>query len=742
MSEPSPPMTPELIAQHGFTPSEYETLKQRLGREPNLTELGVFSVMWSEHCSYKHSRPLLMTLPTRGERVLHGPGENAGAIDIGGGWACIFKIESHNHPSAVEPYQGAATGVGGILRDIFAMGARPIALFDALRFGPMTEGRNRHLAKGVVNGIADYGNCVGVPTVGGEFSVDPAYTDNCLVNVMCVGVARHEEIMTAKAKGAGDMLVYYGNATGRDGVHGATFASTELTEETAEQRSSVQVGDPYMEKKILEATLELIASGAIVALQDMGAAGLTCSSTEMADKAGLGLRMDLDFIPQRAANLSAYEMLLSESQERMLAVVKEEDLPQVTDILKKWDLEAIVCGQTTDTGRFVVERETNVVCDVPLASICSDVPPPEPVEPRPAYPATKDGVALAEASCGDYNEVLKTTLAHPNFARKSWIWEQYDHHVGTSTIVGPGLTAAVMRVRGWDEGLLAATVDGNGLWCHLDPYEGTKCVVAEAARNLVCCGARPLAVTNNLNFGSPRKGAGAWQLAESVKGLGEACRAFGTPVTGGNVSLYNESPRTAVFPTPVIGMVGVVEGGGKHLKFSHFTRPGDVILLLGPAATHCGGSRILRDRTGELPGPGLKIDMDFELKLQALLLDLIGEGLADAALDISEGGLLMALAEMALCTKDAALRGRGHEIGCRVQLPFDEPSAHVSLLSEEPSRVVITCSEQSVPSLLAACEQKGVRALQIGVTAKETFEIQGCLKTTVADMRDAWMTEP
>lgn len=718
-------ITPALVEEHGLTPREYARILEVLGREPSIAELGVFSVMWSEHCSYKHTRKHLATLPTKGPAVLHGPGENAGAVDLGQGFACVFKIESHNHPSAVEPYEGAATGVGGILRDIFAMGARPVALFDALRFGPPAEARNAWIIRGVVKGIADYGNCVGVPVIGGEFSIDPCYTDNCLVNVMAVGIARHGELMTARARGTGRLMVYYGNATGRDGIHGATFASTELTDEKEEDRGCVQVGDPFMEKKILEATLDLIASGRLIALQDMGAAGLTCSSTEMAAKGGLGLHMDLDKVPQRARNLSAYELLLSESQERMLAVIAEEDLPAIAAILGKYDLDACVVGTTTDTGRFVVEHHGRIETDIPLQVICNELVWPDPVDPTPAYPAARDWRGFVDGL--DWTEVLTTALSSPHFASKRWIYEQYDHQVQTNTVARPGGGAGVIRVRGWN-GLLAATTDGNGLWCMLDPYEGTKCVTAEAARNLVACGARPLAATNNLNFGSPRKGPGAWQLQEAIRGLGDACRALDTPITGGNVSLYNESPRMAVFPSPVVGMVGVIDDPAR-LTPGAFRNVGDAIFVVGPKATHAGASKILRDRTGEIVGPAVKVDMAVEKKVQDMVLALIGAGLVSAATDIADGGLLVALAEMAL--------GSDGGLGAEANLPANEEAA-VALLSEEPSRFVLTCAGEKAADFARKCETGGVRCARIGTVASGGLAVQGILRASAAELRAAW----
>jgi phosphoribosylformylglycinamidine synthase len=736
-------ITPEIIEEHGLTPQEYEAIQNFLGREPTITELGVFSVMWSEHCSYKHSRQHLKTLPTQMPCVLHGPGENAGAIDLGNGLACVFKIESHNHPSAVEPYQGAATGVGGILRDIFAMGARPVALFDALRFGPPSNPKNRWIINGVIAGIAEYGNCVGVPTVGGEFSIDPCYSDNCLVNVMAIGMARHEELMTAQARTPGALMIYYGNATGRDGVHGATFASADLSEENAESRSCVQVGDPFMEKKIMEATLELIASGKIEALQDMGAAGLTCSSTEMASKGQLGAYLDLDKVPKRAANLSAYELLLSESQERMLAVVREENLPDVEAILNRWDLDACVVGKMTDTGRFVVDYQGVTEADIPLPAICDEVPPPEPVEREEYHVETTPWQELIQTGSDSehykiaandkdkcWKWLLLDALGSPHFSSKRWIYEQYDHEVQTNTVVKPGHGAAVIRVDG-SPSFLAATCDGNGLWCELDPYHGTMALVAEASRHLIACGARSLAVTNNLNFGNPRKARGSHQFAESVRGLGEACRHLGTPVTGGNVSLYNESPRMSVFPTPVIGMVGMIDRP-EHLTPGSFQREGDLIAILGPTASHAGGSRILRDQTGELPGPSLQLDWPMELAAQQAARDLIQAGLVHSAKNITDGGLLMALAEMALTSPD--------DLGCSLY-HVDDPIA--MFLSEEPSRFVITFSvsaEKQIRHLLHPILEKtpDLELQLIGNVTSDTFEMQNNFSLTVSEMRQAW----
>ena len=717
-------ITPAIVEAHGLTPKEYNRILEVLGRVPTITELGVYSVMWSEHCSYKHTRKHLATLPTKGGCVLQGPGENAGSIDIGEGFACVFKIESHNHPSAVEPFEGAATGVGGILRDIFAMGARPVALLDSLRFGPPSDPQNRKLIQGVVSGISFYGNCVGVPVIGGEFAIDPCYSDNCLVNVMAIGIAKKEDLMTAKAEGAGNVLLYYGNKTGRDGIHGATFASVELSEDAEEDRGCVQVGDPFMEKKILEATLELIASGKLVALQDMGAAGLVCSSTEMASKGGLGLHMNLNSVPQRAENLTAYEMLLSESQERMLCVIRPSDYETVAAILHRWDMDAVIVGELTTTGRFVVEHKGVVEVDVPLPSICDEVPWPEPVEPK--APA-KNWIHWSEVdlTSTQLDEWFLKMVSNPHYASKRWIYEQYDHQVQTNTVVPPGLGSGVIRLRGYS-GLLAATTDGNGVWCALDPYEGTKCVTAEAARNLVACGAKPMAVTNNLNFGSPRKPEGAFQLYEAIRGLGDACRALNTPVTGGNVSLYNESPRMAVFPTPVIGMVGVVENPAQ-LTRSFFRNPGDAIVLIGPAATHCGGSRLLKERAKQLVGPPLKIDLEREKAVQDFMLEQIKAGRFNAVTDIGDGGLLMALVDMALSGPRA--------LGCHVVHAPDEDYLP-AFLSEEPSRFIATCAPAYLPQLMD--NSAGIRVVQIGDVKEDEFILDEFLRMPLSRLKVAW----
>ncbi|MCX7020368.1 MAG: phosphoribosylformylglycinamidine synthase subunit PurL [Candidatus Sumerlaeota bacterium] len=640
-------ISPQLIEEHGLNPREYATIIGILGREPTLTELGIFSVMWSEHCSYKNSKPLLRTFPTEGPHILQGPGENAGIADFNERFAIVFKMESHNHPSALEPYQGAATGVGGILRDIFTMGARPIALLDSLRFGDPGNARTRHIISGVVEGIADYGNAVGVPTVGGECYFSSAYEGNPLVNVMCVGIIEKDKITRAVASGAGNLVVYYGNSTGRDGIHGATFASTELSEESEQKRSAVQVGDPFTEKKIIEATLELIATNAVVALQDMGAAGLTCSTAEMAGRGGMGIRVNLDLVPQRAENLTAYEIMLSESQERMLAICEPRKLDLMKSILAKWDLDAHVLGELDDTGLMRVEHQGKIVAEIPADKIS---------ENSPVYQRDKRWPDYMDALPDARTELLEMVmsarcewldfLASPNICSKRWIYEQYDHMVQTQTTTPPGDNAAVLRIHDSPHSL-AMTADGNGLYCYLDPYEGGKLAVAEAARNVACAGARPLAITNCLNFGNPLKPEIFHQLSEAVRGIGEACRTFGTPVTGGNVSLYNENPDGAIWPTPVIGMIGRVSAPAKPLK-AGFARPGLDIIHVGPPADHLGGSEYLHWKTGKAHGPCPSCNLSRERALIDFLVEACEAGLLASAHDCGVGGLAVTLTECVL----------------------------------------------------------------------------------------------
>ncbi len=735
-----PEITPALVEDHGLTTDEYDRVLGILGREPTYTELGVFSAMWSEHCGYKNSRPLLKTLPTEAPWVLQGPGENAGVIDVGEGLAIAFKIESHNHPSAVEPYQGAATGVGGILRDVFTMGARPIAVLNSLRFGELDgpDGdRVRYLFAGVVRGIGDYGNCVGIPNVGGEIYFDSAYEGNPLVNAMAIGIMRADELIKGVAEGVGNPIMAVGSKTGRDGIHGATFASTELTAESEAKRPMVQVGDPFTEKLLLEASLELIRSGHIVGIQDMGAAGLVSSSTEMAARAGTGVDIEITRVPVRESGMTPYEILLSETQERMLVVAKEGREEEVRQILGKWDLDAETIGHVTDTGRYVIRENNTVVVDIPgeplvdgcptytrqgqesaeireLRDWSSDDLQPRPEESRPAW-------------------TLKTLLDSPTIASKRWVYEQYDSTVRTNTIVGPGSDAAVIHLKDTRRAI-AATTDCNGRYVHLNPYRGGMIAVAEAARNLVCSGAKPRAVTDNLNFGNPLKPEVYYQMAEAVRGIGEACRALQTPVTGGNVSLYNENPRGAIYPTPTIGMVGVIEDID-HVTTMGFVDEGDIILLLGRNTDELGGSEYLKRIHGLVAGDAPAIDIAAEQALQNVVLRAIRNGLVRSAHDCAEGGLAVALVECAVADP-------GQLKGVAVELDDVLPSPAL-LFGEAQSRVILSCRPKDEAELLRLAAQDAVFARRIGkVTALAGgFQIstgEASIAASVEDLADAY----
>ena len=635
-------MTPELIREHGLSDEEYARIKKLLGRDANLVELGVFSVMWSEHCSYKSTRAHLKKLPTKAPWVIQGPGENAGVIDIGDGDACIFKMESHNHPSFIEPYQGAATGVGGIMRDVFTMGARPIAMMNALRFGEPEHPKTRHLVSGVVSGIGGYGNCMGVPTVGGEVNFHRSYNGNILVNAMCVGLARKDKIFLSAAKGAGNPVVYVGSKTGRDGIHGATMASAEFNEDSEEKRPTVQVGDPFTEKLLLEACLELMATDAIIAIQDMGAAGLTSSSAEMADKGGSGIELDLDKVPQREENMTAYEMLLSESQERMLAVLKPGREAEAEKIFRKWELDFAVIGVTTDTHRFVARHKGEIVADIPVTTLSDAAPVYErpfvkraPVTGAPAFDKHKPLI-----------ESLVKILSAPDMASRRWIWEQYDYSVMNDTVEPPGGDAAVVRVHGTKKAL-AITTDVSPRYCRSDPFEGGKQAVAEAWRNLTAVGATPLAVTDNLNYGNPQKPEIMWEIVAGIEGIGEACRALDFPVIGGNCSLYNETNGEGILPTPAIGGVGLLKNVSKCATIG-FKRQSDVVILIGETKGHLGQSIYLREIEGQEEGGAPPVDLAAEKKHGDFVRRLIEQGRVDTVHDLSDGGLLVAVAEMAL----------------------------------------------------------------------------------------------
>ncbi|HEX5437447.1 MAG TPA: phosphoribosylformylglycinamidine synthase subunit PurL [Gemmatimonadaceae bacterium] len=704
-----PAITPALIAEHGLTPEEYQRLEQMLGRAPTFTELGIVSALWSEHCSYKHSRSVLRTLPTEAPYVLQGPGENAGAIAVGHGLAVVFKIESHNHPSAVEPYQGAATGVGGILRDVFTMGARPIALLNSLRFGTLETPRGRYLLGGVVKGIGDYGNCVGVPTVAGEVAFDPSYEGNPLVNAMCVGVLREAELMRAKAEGIGNTIMAVGARTGRDGIHGAAFASEGLSAKSEAKRPQVQVGDPFTEKLLLEASLELILSGHIVAIQDMGAAGLTSSSAEMAARGDVGITIDVSRVPVREERMTPYEILLSESQERMLVVARSGHEQAVGDILTKWDLNAAVIGQVIAEPVYRVTEGERVVAEFPGARLVTDCPMYTP-EAREADAVaalrSTDVLAIPErAEERDPVWTLTQLLASPTIASKQWVYRQYDSTVRTGTIVGPGAgDAAVVRLHDTDVGIAMKT-DGNGRYTSLDPRMGGRIAVAEAARNVACVGGRPKAITNCLNFGNPERPEVFYQFREAVAGMGEACRALGTPVTGGNVSLYNESPRGAIFPTPVVGMIGLVESL-VHVTGASFRAEGDAIVLLGEPTLELGGSEYLARIHNVVAGAPPNCDLERERAVIEALLEAIGDGVVSSAHDCSDGGLAVALAECAIGDRER-LTGADVDLSRWGAMPL-----RCLLFGEAQGRVLV--STAAAARMLGIAEHHGVPAYEIG----------------------------
>ncbi len=699
-----PEITPALVAEHGITEVEYGRLVNMLGRTPTFTELGVVSALWSEHCSYKHSRPLLKTLPTTAPWVLQGPGENAGVISVGDGLAVAFKIESHNHPSAVEPYQGAATGVGGILRDVFTMGARPIALLNSLRFGPLSSNRVRWLFAGVVRGIGDYGNCIGVPTVGGEVVFDPSYEGNPLVNAMCVGLMREDELIRAVASGVGNPIMAVGARTGRDGIHGASFASEDLSAESEAKRPMVQVGDPFTEKLLLEASLELIRSGHIVAIQDMGAAGLTSSSAEMAERGDVGVTIDVTKVPVRETGMTPYEILLSESQERMLVVAKQGQEDAVRAILAKWDLEAAVIGEVIAEPVYRVTEGDTIVAEFPGSRLVTECP---------QYTIDgKESAALAAARAKnaldvepldeerDHAWTLERLLSSPTIASKAWVWRQYDSTVRTSTVRGPGSDAAVVRLRGTDKAI-ALCIDGNGRHVALSPRNGGRAAVCEAARNVACSGARPMAITNNLNFGNPKKPEVYFQLSEAIAGMGEACRVLETPVTGGNVSLYNENPQGAIHPTPTIGMVGLIESMS-HVTPSAFQQVGDTIVLLGEPTDELGASEYLLTIHGLTIGAPPLCDPAAERRLIDAVLESIRAGAVRSAHDCSDGGLAVALAEAAIVERDATF-GFSVDLSPWASLPhrallFGEAHGRVVLSSARPDDVLAIATKHGVPA--------------------------------------------
>ncbi|HTW58955.1 MAG TPA: phosphoribosylformylglycinamidine synthase subunit PurL [Terriglobales bacterium] len=745
----TPAISAETLRQHGLTPDEYEKIKRLLGeREPTFTELGIFSVMWSEHCSYKSSRVHLKRLPTRSKRVLQGPGENAGIIDIGDGWACAFKIESHNHPSFIEPFQGATTGVGGILRDIFTMGARPVAVMDSLRFGPITTAKdvsrteihkNHSILEGVVSGVASYGNCFGVPNLGGETKFEPCYSGNPLVNAFALGLVRKNEIFYARAAGEGNPVIYVGAKTGRDGIHGATMASEEFSEASEGKRPNVQVGDPFLEKLLLEACLEAMRTGAIVGIQDMGAAGLTCSTCEMGGRGGVGIEIELDRVPQRETGMTPYEIMLSESQERMLLVAQKGREEEVFRVFEKWGLDAVEVGKVTGDNKLRVLEHGTVVAEIPNQALTDDAPvykrplarwePPVPRE-MPDNIATSRAKNAREMGQPDsdlqnFTSQLKRLLASPNICGKRWVWQQYDHMVQTNTVEAPGAgDAGVIRIKNSDpaapERGLAMALDGNGRWCYLDPRLGAMHAVAEAARKVACSGATPVGATNCLNFGNPEKPHIMWQFSQTIDGITKACEELEIPITGGNVSFYNETLGEGIYPTPVLGVVGIVGDVHKTAKM-HFAAPGRTIVLLRgdepgditDAESEFGSSEYAKEILGTVWGYPPELDLQKEAALQKCVIDLIQLGLAESVHDCSDGGLAVALAEKAF----------PEGVGVRVNVASGGLSAEFVLFGEDASRVVLSCDAAMIGRIKEVAEKYGVAADVIGETIPERLEI-------------------
>ena len=721
-------ITQDLIAEHNLSGEEYARIGKILGREPNLVELGIFSAMWSEHCSYKSSRVHLKKLPTKGPRVLQGPGENAGVVDIGDGLAVVFKMESHNHPSYIEPYQGAATGVGGILRDIFTMGARPIASLDSLRFGSLSAPRMKHLVDGVVRGIAGYGNCMGIPTVGGETTFHPDYNGNILVNVMNVGIARADRIFLGRAEGIGNPVVYVGSKTGRDGIHGATMASEEFAgDETRQKRPTVQVGDPFTEKLLMEACLELFETDAVVGIQDMGAAGLTSSAFEMAGRTGSGIELDLSKVPVRETGMTPYEIMLSESQERMLLVTRRDWLDRVLEIFRKYDLDAAEIGRVTDSGRVVLFFEGKIVADLPAEPLSREAPlydrpraaplaPPAPRWPQEPEPA-------------DYGDSLRRLLASPNIAQKSWIWTQYDHMVGTNTVERPGGDAAIVRVKGTARAL-ALKSDVNPFFCALDPYRGAAIAVAEAARSIACAGATPLAITDCLNFGNPEKPEVMGQFEAAVRGIADACGALEIPVVSGNVSFYNETNGRPIPPTPTVGMVGLLEDVEQRVRMP-FRREGDVLAILGETRDELGGSEFLRVLRGRDEGPCPGVDLAAEKRLIDLLVTLGQEGRLASAHDLSDGGLAVALAECAMTS------GLGVDVALSSTV---RPSA--ALFGETTARALVSFEPQEEQAIRETSERLGVPFRILGRVGGDRLRIalegRVLIGESVASLNHTW----
>ncbi len=731
-----------VAAEHGLTTDEYRRAVAGLGRVPTYTEIAIIGVMWSEHCSYKSSRLHLKKLPTRGERILVGPGENAGIVDIGGGWAAAFKIESHNHPSYIEPFQGAATGVGGILRDIFTMGARPVAVMDALRFGPTDDpehgANNRRILRGVVEGIAHYGNCIGVPTIGGECEFDPSFSANPLVNVFALGVFRTDSIFLGSAKGVGNPVIYVGAKTGRDGIQGASMASAEFDEDSEAKRPNVQVGDPFLEKLLLEACIEAMRTGAILGIQDMGAAGLTCSTAEMGDRGGVGIEIELDLVPQREEGMTPDEIMLSESQERMLLVAERGREREVLAVFEKWGLDAVAIGTVTGDGKLRVRQHGEVVAELGNNFLSENAPLYDRPRTAPHRTAPLDGPALPRSSGGDCLTGLERMLGSVDMSSKRWIWEQYDHQVRTNTTAGPGGDAAVLRIK--EAGVsLAMALDGNSRYCSLDPRQGAELIVAECCRNLATVGAEPIAATNNLNFGNPEKPEIMAQLAEAVEGLADACRHFRTPITGGNVSLYNETLGEGVKPSPVVGIVGLVEHVDAPVG-ACFAEPGQEVILIGgflPGAgadlsRRFGSTQYARLVLGGTWGLPPALDKDYESAVQSTTRRIVRAGLAAAVHDVGDGGVAFALAECCFGPR---------RIGARVALSCDRDPAQ-TLFHEAPSRVLVAVSPENARAVRQAADQFGVEAPVIGETGgsrlRISFDGRDCLDAPVARLHRLW----
>jgi phosphoribosylformylglycinamidine synthase subunit PurL len=729
----------ELLSQHNLTDDEYKKIQDILGREPNLTELGMFSVMWSEHCSYKSSRVHLKKLPTTGPRVVQGPGENAGAIDIGDGLCVVFKMESHNHPSFIEPYQGAATGVGGILRDVFTMGARPIAILDSLRFGGLESAKNRHLMRGVVAGIAGYGNCMGVPTVGGEVRFDDIYSLNPLVNAFCLGIAHKDKIFRGTAAGVGNPVIYFGSTTGRDGIHGATMASDAFDDQSEHKRPTVQVGDPFQEKLLLEACLELMANDLLVGIQDMGAAGLTSSSCEMASRAGNGMELDLTHVPRREPGMTPYELMLSESQERMLMVAKAGKEEECIRICRKWDLDVAVVGKVTGDGLLRVLDQGQVVAQIPAKALADDGPRYE----RPYSPPTYQDMLTnlnydSIADVTDPGAALLSLLSSPTIASKRWVYEQYDHMVRTNTIVRPGSDAAVVRIKGTDKAV-AMTVDCNGRYCLLHPYEGARLAVVEAARNLVCSGAEPIGLTDCLNFGNPERPDIMWQFVLAIEGLKDACAHLKIPIVSGNVSFYNETNGLSIYPTPMLGMVGLIDKAEMAMT-QWFREDGDAIVLLGQTRDDLGGSEYLKVMQYREQGSPPYLNLETEEALQKFVLTLIHEGLVQSAHDCSDGGLAVALAE-------CCVSGPSTPRGAMVKLGLGSLRRDALLFGESQSRIILSAKPDVVESLLSRATGAGIPAARVGTVGGNRLIVevergrftQGCrIDLPIQEVWDRW----